>query len=318
LLVHLCVLAFISQLPGDDSTAAFEVSSDEPTSVAINSTTKDDPPPDEVQPDTGSDTGAAGQVSMKAPGEEGTAGKPESTATNRHLTVKNNNAETQLSRDQAIEEARTAGIMGTLSARPDLFTSLTATGDISSDISDANLYGNIFGAEAGEAHGAFGIGRSGFGVGGGCAVGPCGLIGTSDRYNTIHGGNHAGGDWGPGGGDKPGMRRHDAGVPKPVLGQATGIGDLDQSTIRRYIKRNIEKFSYCYEHELLAHPTIEGTITAQFFITPIGSVKGSTAAGFDAKVASCVAEVVGNISFPPPNGGGVQVNYPFTFHAAGR
>jgi len=40
--------------------------------------------------------------------------------------------------------------------------------------------------------------------------------------------------------------------------------------------------------------------------------------GVDGEVASCVADVIKNIEFPKPKGGGgVQVNYPFTFHAAG-
>ncbi|MEO8554939.1 MAG: AgmX/PglI C-terminal domain-containing protein, partial [Kofleriaceae bacterium] len=149
---------------------------------------------------------------------------------------------------------------------------------------------------------------------------PCGeLIGMGGRFNTISNGRHAGqGGWGPGGGNGGPMRHHEAGIPRPILGQATGTGDLDQATIRRYIKRNIEKISYCYEHELLAHPAMEGTVLVQFFISPTGSVTGSKGSGFDGKVASCVAEVVGNIEFPRPNGGGVQVNYPFTFHAAGQ
>jgi hypothetical protein len=172
----------------------------------------------------------------------------------------------------------------------------------------------LFGADVGDANGNFGLSRSGFGHGGGCTQEPCGLVGLGTKYNTISLGTHAGYDGlgGPGG---PGMRRHEAGVPRPVLGVATGTGDLDQATIRRYMNRNIEKIKYCYEHELLAHPAIEGTILVQFFISPTGSVTGSRGSGFNPTVASCVGDVVGNIAFPRPNGGGVQVNYPFTFRA---
>ena len=61
----------------------------------------------------------------------------------------------------------------------------------------------------------------------------------------------------------------------------------------------------------------EGTVTVSFFITPSGSVTGAQGSGFSQKVASCVAEVITGIEFPKPNGGGgVQVNYPFTFHHA--
>ena len=96
-----------------------------------------------------------------------------------------------------------------------------------------------------------------------------------------------------------------------------GASGLDKQIIRRYIKRNIDKIKYCYEKELLAKPGLEGSVRVSFFITPTGTVQSSVGAGFDATVANCVAEVVGAIQFPKPNGG-VQVNYPFTFHASGR
>ena len=53
--------------------------------------------------------------------------------------------------------------------------------------------------------------------------------------------------------------------------------------------------------------------------TGVVGPQSSTGSGFDGEVASCVASVVKLIKFPrPTNGGIVQVNYPFTFHAAGR
>ncbi len=316
LAAHLIFLALLNTIPVEDSAIGIETEDKiDPNTKILASANEEMPPkPEEVQ--DGSETGAAGTVSMKAAGEEGKAGKPDSSAQNKHLTVKNNNTETQLAQKNELEAASTAGIMGTVLANPETFQSLISASNISSGLSDANLYGNIYGAEAGEANGAFGIGRSGFGAGGGCTQEPCGTIGTGNRYNTIGGGIHGGGHYGPGGGG-PGMRHHESFSPRPVLGQATGSGDLDQATIRRYIKRNIEKLSYCYEREMLAHPGIEGTISAHFFITPVGSVTGSMATGFDATVAKCVGDVISNIEFPKPRGGGgVQVNYPFTFHAA--
>jgi hypothetical protein len=224
------------------------------------------------------------------------------------------NIDPAIARAEAVEEARNAGFLGVITSH-DNFENITGAADVSSGLDNVNAYGQMFGADVGDAAGNFGLSRSGFGHGGGCKPGEeCGLVGLGGRYNTISNGDHTGGNgpWSPGG---PKMRRHEAGVPRAILGQATGIGDLDQATIRRYIKRNIEKISYCYEHELLAHPTMEGTVLVQFFITPTGSVTGSKGSGFDATVASCVASVVGNIEFPKPNGGGVQVNYPFTFRA---
>ena len=316
LAVHLGVWALLNQIPGDDSAAAIDLASTE--TVAINGSThtnEDVPPPDQQDQGTGGKTdGEARPMAL----DSGEAGKPTETRTNGHIQIKNTNHDPQLSRAQAIEEAREAGFLGEASALKGGFQSLTALGDISSGFDDATMYGAIFGSEAGESHGYFGGGLSGFGAGGGCTQEPCGLIGTSTHYGTIGTGKHAGNGWGGPGGFGPGTRNHEAGVPKPVIGQATGGGDLDKAIIRRYIKRNIDKIGYCYEHELLAHPTLEGTVTVQFFITPSGTVKGSTGKGFDSTVASCVASVVGNIEFPKPQGGGgVDVNYPFTFRPAG-
>ena len=317
LAAHLIVLALLDTMPVEDSTIGIDLADKLDPNAKILATANEEPVAKPEPTADGVDTGAAGTVSMKAPGEEGAAGKPASSATNKHLTVKDNHTESQLAGQNDLEAARTAGIMGTVMANPETFQTLISASNISSGLSDANLYGNIYGAEAGDANGTFGLGRSGLGGGGGCVQEPCGLIGSGDRFKTIGGGLHAGGEFGPGGGTGPGLRHHDPVSPRPVLGQATGSGDLDQATIRRYIKRNIEKLSYCYEHEMLAHPGLEGTISAHFFISPTGAVTGSTASGFDATVARCVGDVIGNIEFPKPRGGGgVQVNYPFTFHAA--
>jgi hypothetical protein len=135
-------------------------------------------------------------------------------------------------------------------------------------------------------------------------------------YHTLGRGARAGDGYGiaGGGGGLPGRK---AGVPNVIISQANVIGEYDKSIIRRYIKRNLDKIAYCYERELLAHPGIVGEINVQFFIQPNGSVGSSAGKGFDASVASCVADVVKTIEFPAPHGG-VQVNYPFNFRPAGQ
>ncbi|MFT3691597.1 MAG: AgmX/PglI C-terminal domain-containing protein [Kofleriaceae bacterium] len=101
------------------------------------------------------------------------------------------------------------------------------------------------------------------------------------------------------------------------VGQPAVNGDLDKAVIRRYVKRNIQKIQYCYEKELLANDKLQGTVTTSFFIDPEGKVTSATGSGVDPHVAECVAGVIKSIEFPKPKGGGVQVNYPFTFHQAG-
>jgi hypothetical protein len=185
------------------------------------------------------------------------------------------------------------------------FGILTGTGEITSGFDDTSIYGGLLGNEAGEMSGGFGTGEGGGGTG-------WGTIGTG-RYGTIGQGSGTGSGYGTGGG-RGGMsgRAHD--VPSVKIGQPSATGDLDKAMIRRYVKRNIQKITYCYEKELVADDTLQGTVKAEFTISPDGAVTSSTASGVHADVASCVAQVIEAIEFPKPKGGGaVHVSYPFTF-----
>jgi len=100
-----------------------------------------------------------------------------------------------------------------------------------------------------------------------------------------------------------------------ALGQPATNGDLDKAEVRKVVKSAKQKITYCYEKTLLAKPTIKGTVQVQFFIKPDGTVGNAAANGFDPDVASCLEDVIKSLSFPKPkSGGGVQVNYPFSFH----
>ncbi len=316
LAVHLGIVMLLAQIPVDGGGAAIEVSLLEPTSISGDSTATEDVPPEEQdQEHGGGGKEAAAAASMEL--DEGAAGTTKSNRTDSHIRIKNNNADPQVARMQAIEEARTAGVLGSVSLQSgDYFASLTATGNLSSGFDDANVYGALFGAE-GEGAGYFGYGRSGFGPGGGCDRGTdCGIVGTPGGYGKIGLGKFGReGYAGPGSGG-PGTRRHTPGVPTPRIGEATAGPGYDKQIIRRYIRRNLQKIAYCYEKELLAKPALEGTVNVQFFISPNGTVASSTGAGVDPSVANCVAEVVKAIEFPKPDAG-VQVSYPFIFRPSG-
>jgi len=211
------------------------------------------------------------------------------------------------------EAQRTAGVLGSAAlAQGGSFASLTGTGDISSGFDDADIQGGLLGNEAGEMEGGFGFGRSGFGPGGGTGLG---TIGTG-RYGTIGRGSGTGSGYGTGGG-RGGMRGRTAAVPQVRIGQPQCVGDLDKAIVRRYIKRNIAKITYCYEKQLLARPGLEGTVTTRFAITPNGSVLDATASGVDSEVSSCIASVIQVIEFPKPKNGTVTCSYPFLFRPSG-
>jgi len=316
LVLHLGFWLLLQQIPVEDSAANIDLASLEDTSTRTNSSAQDDPPPPppEDQNDDGKDESGGTGTAMAL--DEGKMGKKDSDRAEGQYKMQKNQEDPQLARQQAIEQARNAGILGnTALTQGGAFASLTGTGDISSGFDDTNIYGGLLGNEAGEMNGGFGYGRSGFGPGGGGTG--WGTIGTG-RYGTIGHGSGTGSGYGVGGG-RGGMRGRVAAVPTVSIGQPNANGDLDKAIIRRYIKRNIQKITYCYEKQLLAKPGLAGTVQTQFFITPNGNVASSTGSGVDPEVSSCVASVISGIEFPKPKGGGgVQVNYPFTFRPAGQ
>jgi len=317
LVAHLAVWGLLQMIPIEDSAGAVDLAMSEETGMKATSAEREAVPP-ERKVEVGDADGGQSNPGAKMELEEGASGKLNAAKTDGHMAIKNNDVPPQLARQQAIEEARYAGVLGSASQMGAAFASLTSTDAISSGFDTTNAYGAMYGAYAGENAGNFGYGRSGFGAGGGCTMPPCGLVGPGN-YGTIGNGTHAGDGWGgPGNGHDGGLRKHVSPVIDANISNARIVGDLDKSIIKRYIKQNIEKISFCYQHELIAHPGIGGEVLAQFFISPMGTVQASTAQGFDGTVSSCVAGVIANIEFPRPHGGGgVQVNYPFTFHQAG-
>lgn len=313
LAAHLVLWAILRQLPVDETVAGFDLAQLEDPSTRTSSTSNDDPPPpeEEDKPDDGAqNSGGTGQAMAL---EEGKMGKQDSTRAEGQYKMKNNNLDPQLARQQAIEAARTSGILGSSAlTQGGGFASLTGTGDISSGLDDADVYGGLLGDEAGEMAGGFGYGRGGVGPGGGGQG--WGTVGTG-RYGTIGHGDGTGTGYGVGGG-RGGMRGRTSAVPTVSIGSPTANGDLDKAIIRRYIKRNLAKIQYCYEKELLAKPSLSGTVQTSFLIMPNGTVASASGNGVDGTVASCVASVVKSIEFPKPkNGGSVQVNYPFIFRS---
>jgi len=317
LAIHMGIIAFLQTIPPDDAGVNVSFNSEDATAIKSSTTSPDDVPPEREE---ATDDGAVGEVSSggRMALDEGAAGKPDAANDTGHMRVKDRGEQKQLTREQAIEEARNSGIMGSYREISGGIAAINGTANFSSGFDGTDVYGPLFGAE-GEGRGNWGMGVHGFGPGGGCYGTDCGIVGTG-RYNTIGNGPGAGeGGWGTGGSGNGPWRRRDAGVPKVDISMPHPTDGLDKAIIKRYVKRNVAKISYCYESELLVKPNLEGTVNVQFLITSSGTVSQSSGGGMDSKVASCVAAVVKNIEFPKPsNGGSVQVNYPFTFRAAGK
>jgi hypothetical protein len=109
------------------------------------------------------------------------------------------------------------------------------------------------------------------------------------------------------------LKRRGHRIATTSFGQPNAQGELDKAVIRRYVKRNGENFSACYQKGLTKDPSLSGTVMIMFMISSTGAVSTATASGVSDEVSTCVAGVVKAIEFPKPASGNVQVNYPITF-----
>lgn len=268
----------------------------------------------ELEPETGEDGGGTG-TAMKE--DSGLMGKKDSKRSSGQFESKNRNVPPQLAHKQAMNQARTAGILGIMANQEGGdFASLTASGAISSGIDDRSVYGGLLGSEVGEMAGGWGYGVNGMGAGAG-GIG-YGTIGTGN-YGLIGHSEGTGEGYTPGHGEG-GIRNHKAKAPVLVFGKLSQTGDLSADIIRRYVRRKLARIRHCYEKELLVNGNLSGTVTTQFQISPAGKVQGVKASGFgNSNVESCVAAAIESIQFPKPTDGGyVNVrSYPFTFQPAG-
>lgn len=318
------LVLMLFQIAVEDSNANIDLASLEDTSTRTARGSMEEPLPSLLSlaedEHSGGDEPGQTKPALALPGA---MGNPSSTRTEGLYRMKKTAENPQLARHQAIEQARAAGILGTVAlARGGAFASLTAA-DIAGGFDTTNVYGGLVGNEVGDMNGNFGYARSGFGPDSG-GVG-WGTIGAG-RYGTVGNGPGTGPGYQGGLGRARGIPDRAAAVPTVTLCNSSlptaalcsrNEGDLDKAIIRRYVKRNLQKISYCYEKQLLARPNLSGTVITQFFVAPNGSVTSSQGSGFDYEVATCVADVIHGIEFPKPkNGGGVQVNYPFTFRPA--
>jgi hypothetical protein len=191
--------------------------------------------------------------------------------------------------------------------------SLTGTDDSSTGF-DSDIYGGLLGTDDGLGPGGYGAG--GYGstsgrVGGGGRRPGRGAAGGGTGVGTLGTGSLGTGGLGSG---TAGRRGQLARLPTLNIGQQDpAVTALDAAIIRRYLRRNLQKFQYCYEKELLAKPSISGTVTARFTVDRDGKVTSASCTGL-AVVEDCVGDVIRTIDFPrPPDGSAVTVTYPFVF-----
>ncbi|MCE9574426.1 MAG: AgmX/PglI C-terminal domain-containing protein [Deltaproteobacteria bacterium] len=119
------------------------------------------------------------------------------------------------------------------------------------------------------------------------------------RYGTVTHDSGTGSGYGVGG--------HGGGThpyAEAVMGAVTATGPLDVAIVKRYLRRNAAKFTYCYEKQLVITPGLRGAVDVEWTIAADGTVSTARARGVDPAIAACVGRYVLGIEFPAPRDGG--------------
>lgn len=156
--------------------------------------------------------------------------------------------------------------------------------------------------------GSGGLGLRGSGSGGG-----------GQRHGVVYGAGEMGTAVG-GGRDKDkglggGRGAREAGVELDA-GGAKVSGFLSKEQINRVVQANRAAIKYCFESALQHEPHLSGAMTAHWRIDRSGAVATVRVAKTtlsNAKVEGCVLRQIKRWQFPKPDGGEVDVDYPFLF-----
>lgn len=122
-----------------------------------------------------------------------------------------------------------------------------------------------------------------------------------------------------GGGAGPGSsagQRSDQGSGATARGGDAGRprGTLDRNSIRDVVSSHRDELGFCFAWQLHSRPELGGRLTMELTIGTDGQVTEARVADDqlgDETVARCFRNVTQRMRFPAPEGGEVQVRYPF-------
>jgi hypothetical protein len=311
-------LAFVGPGLGGDGTVAIHRDQLLEMKRLLDATHEDQimPPHDEddMRDDSGNSEGGTGATAKGARGDMGSRTAAPSFSRFGIQGFKDNPNPTA-SRDEALREAATFGIIGLIPSAASADTPAVPWGRAALGNDARNAQGNFWGDAVDDAlgwqgrcgcEGGLGHGEGGGGKGEGIGLGTIGTIG--------HGLGHGiGGGVGSGHGHLDGG--HTPGVPFIRSGSTTVNGRLPPETIQRVVRQNFGRFRVCYADALRTNPSLEGRVTVKFVVDHDGSVASASDAGSDMthEVTECVVRHFADLSFPEPAGGIVTVVYPLVF-----
>jgi TonB family protein len=301
--VHACVIGLMllaqDAMPFEDT---LEVKPELITQFMVTPPLEPEPKPtkpskDEAAPQKKDDGGG-----KKAPKDEGKFGRKD--------TQKKEHEIEGPVREAIVTKVRGVGLLGAI-AGGDSLKGVLDQSDVGALLSGLGSARTDLGAGSG-GRGLRGVGAGGGGDGPGSLMGG-GALGTG--LGAGRGGGRAGG----GGKGIGGTGRGEAKV-SVTPGTPTVSGYLSAEQINRVVRANQAALRYCYEAEVQRARGLKGKVVVQWRVdrgglVPMAKVASSTLG--NASVEGCLVRQVKKWHFPKPDGGEVQVVYPFIFGIGG-
>lgn len=250
--------------------------------------------------------------------EEGSPGSPPGKARGGHASVLGRTSSPTVSRDAALREAASFGIIGAVAALDTPASSRARWQAPSTEGTDASTtLAPLWGGKLEDSFAWGGLGLTGTGEGGG---GPGEGIGISG-FGTLGRDRGSGGSGGTGGWGFLGGR-HTVRGAVCACDETLVNGRLPPEVIQRIVRQNMGRFRYCYERALDGNPGLQGRVVTRFLIGRDGLVAFSTHEAQETDLAdpgavACIVRAFGALSFPEPEGGTVTVVYPLSLSPAG-
>jgi hypothetical protein len=216
----------------------------------------------------------------QAEGEEGRVGREDAQQEETEMEGEINGG--------AAARVRSMGLLGVL-AQPNTDGSPLAALTEGPSVSD--ILGGLGSSRTVFGRGSGGSGLRGSGSGGG-GTGPGTLFGGGGVGTGVGVGSGSGGGRGRGGAGAPGRGRGEVAV-RVQTERPRVSGYLSPEQIMRVVRQNSAAIRYCYESELQRQPNLRG------------------------RVEGCIVRQVRNWRFDQPDGGEVDVVFPFIFGATG-
>lgn len=174
------------------------------------------------------------------------------------------------------------------------------------------MLGGLGAMQAVVGRGSGGFGLRGSGVGGG-GTGKGTLFGAGELGTGVGAGSGSGRGRGKDGAGLPGPKAKEAQLALDNSG-AKVHGFLSKEQIDRVVRANQAAIKYCFEAEMQHQPKLEGAVHMNWRIDLAGQVtvvKVAKSTLGNARVEGCMARQIKRWIFPKPDGGEVDVTYPF-------